>query len=95
MAGRPGQLLLTAMAACILLDKGATLCAGPSKRSLAGFATLAVGSAMRYSQAMREIVFWRWIFGLAVVLAYLLAWSGTTVRPDEGFLSLPLNLYPV
>ena len=35
------------------------------------------------------------MFGLAVVPACLLAWSGTAVRPDEGFLSLALYFYPV
>lgn len=49
---------------------------------------------MGHAQTVRDIVFWRWMFGLAVVPACLLAWSGTAVRPDEGFLNFALMFYP-
>lgn len=44
---------------------------------------------------MREIVAWRWIFGLAVFPAALLAWSGADALPDEGLFSRALILYPI
>lgn len=39
---------------------------------------------------MREVVFYRWIFGVALLLAGLLSWS--TKSPDGGFLGLALAL---
>lgn len=50
---------------------------------------------MGYAQTVRDIVFWRWMFGLAVVPACLLAWSGTAVGSEQGFLSLALMYYPL
>lgn len=43
---------------------------------------------------MREISFWRWIWGVAVVPAAAWVWLSRGLYPDAAWLGLPLSLVP-
>lgn len=45
---------------------------------------------MRYARRVREIVFWRWIFGLALALVALMVWSGFVVISYDPSLGAPV-----